>query len=385
VSGRRVSRRDFLKLLGSGMVGIGLGAVFRFAALPELLKPYGQSALAQSSGSWAIGPNTSAVAIHSALLPNGKIFYLAGSGYHEDRPNGPFEARILDPSNSSETNLVLTEDLFCGGSTVLPDGNILFVGGTLLYDSNPDNCNGIMHGLSSAYILNWNSESLSKISSMAHGRWYPTLVTLADGRVFTVTGLDEYGVINGLLEIYDPNSGSWSISYDSSSSNTYCVGSGQPCPGAGSPCYGGPNSGVTPLGGTYPRMHLMPSGLVVLCGGGRVFMTWNPATETWGSPVTQNRPTRSYGTSFLFPLNNNIYERGKILLCGGSTTSNNPGLTSVEILDFDAGTSTNPVVRQVAPISHGRRYLAPIILPNGKLAIFGGTAQGNNTDRKSVV
>ena len=57
----------------------------------------------------------------------------------------------------------------------------------------------------------------------------------------------------------------------------------------------------------------------------------------------------------------------------------NPGLTVVDILDFDAGSATNPVVRQVASISHGRRYLSPIILPNGRLVIFGGTAQGNNT------
>ena len=165
------------------------------------------------------------MAIHTALLPNGKIFYVAGSGYHDDRPNGPFDARILDPITNSETNLPLSEDLFCGGSTTLPNGNILFVGGMLLYDTNPDNCNGLMHGLSSAYILNWNAGTLSKISSMAHGRWYPTLVTLPDGRVFTVTGLDEFGIINKLLEIYDPNSGSWSISYDPAGSITYWVGS----------------------------------------------------------------------------------------------------------------------------------------------------------------
>ena len=28
---------------------------------------------------------------------------------------------------------------------------------------------------------------------MAHGRWYPTLVTLPDGKVVIVNGFDEYG------------------------------------------------------------------------------------------------------------------------------------------------------------------------------------------------
>ena len=60
--------------------------------------------------------------------------------------------------------------------------------------------------------------------------------------------------------------------------------------------------------------------------------------------------------------------------------ANDPGITAVDILDFDAGTATNPVVRQVSSITHGRRYLSPIILPNGKLVIFGGTALGNNTN-----
>ena len=40
--------------------------------------------------------------------------------------------------------------------------------------------------------------------------------------------------------------------------------------------------------------------------------------------------------------------------------------------------STNPVVRNVAPILKRRKYLLPIILPNGKLIIFGGAEQVNN-------
>jgi hypothetical protein len=345
------------------------------------LKPYSQSASAQSSGSWALGPNTSAVAIHSALLPSGKIFYLAGSGYHRNTPDGPFLARIFNPTTNSEVNLPnLSEDLFCCGMTNLADGSVLLAGGMLLYDTHPDNCNGLMHGLNSAYELSASSESLIKVSSMAHGRWYPTLVTLSDGRVVTVSGLDEYGITNNLVEIYDPNSKSWSINYDPQSSNTWCVGAGQTaCVGAGSPCYGGPNNGVSPGVPLYPRMHFMPSGLVVSVGGASsIFRTWDPSTGRW-TAKTQNRPKRSYGTSFLLPLHNDISERGKILLCGGSVASNDPALSSVDILDFDSGSATDPVVRQVASIAHGRKYLAPIILPNGKLVIFGGTAVGNTS------
>ena len=154
-----------------------------------------------------------------------------------------------------------------------------------MYDTNPDNCNGLYHGLNAAYELNWSSESLGQVSSMAHGRWYPTLVTLPDGKVFTCAGLDEYGVDNNLIEIYDPIPKSWTISFNPNTGNTYCVGQGETdCVGAGSPCYGGPNNGVGPHVGLYPRMHLMPSGLVVMVGGTNIFRTWNPANGVWTAP-----------------------------------------------------------------------------------------------------
>ena len=138
VEASRISRRDFLKLLGYGTVAIGLGGLLRFTALPNLIRGFPRTVFAQSSGSWSQGNSTTCVAIHVALLPSGKIFYMAGSGYHRDRPSGPFEARLYDPITNSEQDLPLTEDLFCIGLTHLPNGNVLMAGGTLMYDTNPE-------------------------------------------------------------------------------------------------------------------------------------------------------------------------------------------------------------------------------------------------------
>ena len=132
------------------------------------------------------------MAIHAAVLPNGKIFYLAGSAYHPEQSQGPFEARILNLDTGSEKNLPLSEDLFCAGLTHLANGNVLLAGGTKMYDNDVDNCNGKWHGLNSTYEVDAQSENLVWVSSMAHGRWYPTLVTLPDGRVVVTNGLDEY-------------------------------------------------------------------------------------------------------------------------------------------------------------------------------------------------
>ncbi|MGA8563508.1 MAG: twin-arginine translocation signal domain-containing protein, partial [Nitrososphaeraceae archaeon] len=268
---RILSRRDFLKILGYGAVALTLAPLVNLGGLKELKKLFPSSspspAFANSSGSWALGQNTTAVAIHAAIMPSGRIFYLAGSGYHRDRPNGPFDARILDLSTGSERNLPLTEDLFCIGITHLANGNVLMAGGTLMYDTNGDNCYPAdWRGLNATYEVDAQSENLVWVASMAHGRWYPTTVTLPDGKVFVVNGMDEYGAVNLLVEIYDPDTKTWSKKFDPGTNRTYCVGKNSPCAGAGSPCYGGSHNGTAPSIGTYPRMHLMPSGLLITCG-----------------------------------------------------------------------------------------------------------------------
>src|SRR5690242_16633185 len=117
---RGISRREFLKLLASGTAVLALGPLFanlgRFSKLSSKNNESTSSSIlpglayAQSAGSWQMGQNTTSNAIHAAVLPNGKILYVAGSGYHKDRPNGPFTATVLDLSSGSETNVPLNED-----------------------------------------------------------------------------------------------------------------------------------------------------------------------------------------------------------------------------------------------------------------------------------
>jgi hypothetical protein len=77
---------------------------------------------------------------------------------------------ILNVNTGSERSLTQTEDLFCTGLTSLADGKVFMAGVTLRYNGNPDNCNGRWHGLKSAYELEPNSESMTKVASMRHGR-----------------------------------------------------------------------------------------------------------------------------------------------------------------------------------------------------------------------
>src|SRR5919197_1540415 len=229
-----VSRRDFLKLLAVGATTLAFGSIFGFSCLLSTNNKNGRGistgvgsipqAVAQSTlGTFVLGPNTGSIAIHAANLANGKIFYAAGSGF----------------SSTYE--------------------KVLCAGGTLRYDTaDPD---GRWKGLSSAFEYDPGSDSLAKVQSMKHGRWYPYCITLDEGKVLTIGGFDEWGCNNALCEIYNPVSKSWSVKYDSTTSNTYCVGSCNTSAPHGLPCYGGSGQGTKPPVSLYPRALFMPTGL----------------------------------------------------------------------------------------------------------------------------
>jgi hypothetical protein len=136
---------------------------------------------------------------------------------------------------------------------------------------------------------------------------------------------------------------------------------------------------VGPTTSFYPRGHLMPSGLVVLNGFRAEVRSWRPSDGDWViAGLGNTNGVRHYGTSFLLPLHNISSEKGKILVVGGSPTSADYATTSCQIIDFDASSSTVPVIRTVSSTTYRRKYMSPVTLPHGKVVIFGGTEIGAN-------
>ena len=109
---------------------------------------------------------------------------------------------------------------------------------------------------------------------------------------------------------------------------------------------------------------------------------WDPASGIWSFVNSTSQSYRDYGASILLPLQNTTTERGKVLIVGGSTTDTTVATNVVEIEDFNAGTSTAPVLRTVSPMNNGRKFILPIILPNGKVVIFGGSSMGTTNPIK---
>jgi hypothetical protein len=374
----RVSRRDFLKLLGSGAVVVG---AFGLSSVFSSNRDSKRGATAQSSGSWSSASNTTDVGIHASLLAGGKVYYLAGSGFHVSQKNGPFNHAVWDPSTNSHSSGTLSEDLFCVGMSTLPNGNTLMTGGTLAYDMDAF---GKFLGLKSAYEVDFNTGNVTQVGSMAHGRWYPTQVALPDGKTFVVLGWDEYGCRNQLVEIYDPGTQNFTKQFDPNSSLTYCAGhcvvgldtdgdGNVDFPDAGTACYGGAGQGVAPPLTLYPRMHLMPNGLIFSLGQGAPHRICDPSTGRWyfGGPTIQ----RFYGTTVLCPLQNTTTEKGKVLVAGGSPTPDAPTTNSCEIVEPSGTTGLSK--RTVQSMSHARKHMSPVILPTGDIILFGGNQQGN--------
>jgi hypothetical protein len=90
---------------------------------------------------------------------------------------------------------------------ILPDGRPFLVGGNEYYDP--------FYGERRSTAYDLLTGSFTDLQSMAHGRWYPGVTTLGDGRVMAFSGTREKAVsggTNSAVEICTPGVG-WSPEY----------------------------------------------------------------------------------------------------------------------------------------------------------------------------
>lgn len=65
-------------------------------------------------------------------------------------------------------------------------------------------------GIRDSFEFDPVAEKYIKVDPMNEARWYPTLTTLSDGRVLSVSGLDDIGqLVPGKNETYDPKTRKW--------------------------------------------------------------------------------------------------------------------------------------------------------------------------------
>ena len=243
--------------------------------------PLALTAQANLQGQWTTLPNLMPInPVHVSLLSTGKVLVVSGSGNVAANLN--FQAGIWDPQTGNTTTQPLSWDMFCNGMVVLPDGRVFINSGTLQYDP--------FRGDRRSAIYDPSTNVFTTVENMAHGRWYPTVTTLGDGRVMTFSGLDDLtGATNKTVEIYTVNSG-WTAEF---------------------------TAPFTPP--LYPRMHLLPNGKVFDSGPATSSNLFDPATKTWTTNTarTNYSSTRTYGTSILLPLTPANNYRPSVIIMGG--------------------------------------------------------------------
>jgi hypothetical protein len=276
-------------------------------------------------GEWSAPFAWPVVAVHVQLLPDGRVLSWGRVG----------DPQVWDPSTGGFTGVPSATHLFCAGHSFLADGRLLVTGGHL-----SDN-----HGLPDANLFDPVTTTWIPVTPMAHGRWYPTNTTLADGRVVTLAGTDENGDTVTVPEVWGGSD--W----------TELLGAERTLP-------------------YYPRTFVAPNGLVFYAGELRETAYLDPSGSGSWTPVANSLyGQRDYGSAVM-------YRPGKVLIVGGSDPPDGAPTNTAEIIDLN---DPLPAWRSTGAMVAARRQFNATLLPDGRVVATGGTSAPGFTDPSGAV
>lgn len=308
---------------------------------------------AHGHDSWELLDPSPIFVVHGALLNTGHVLLFSGATESPDRVEFPLEARIWDPASKQIMPgiIPLPEDLFCSGHTFLSDGRLLVIGG----DTTPT---GQGHTNNRCYIFtpnttNPDSGTFAPAASMTHARWYPTALSLNDGRVLAFSGGHP---VAAEVEAFDGSA--WTA-------------------------IAGANRLFDEL---YPGMHLLPSGEIFYTRAGwtgaagtqTAYLTLTgPNNGSWTDYGQQQFYDRQEGMSLLMIDTTVNPERTRLYVFGGgvagpATARNN---ATAEVIEFSGGIAGS-VWTRIVDMNFGRTNVNAVVLPTGKVLIIGGHSNG---------
>jgi uncharacterized repeat protein (TIGR02543 family) len=292
----------------------------------------------QVGGRWEPPRPMPIVGVHATRLRGGLLLLwgLKGEPFTMNADNLTF-SEIPNNTCTDPT----TCELFCSGHTFLADGKLLVAGGHITALGNG-------YGLKQTSIF--DGTTWKHTGSMNYARWYPTLVTLADGRVVAVSGTQEPALKASYPERYE--NGTWTVLTTAFFNMGY-----------------------------YPRMFVEPKNGWVFLAGEINPRYLNPnGTGSWtttglGAGKERNEKDRDYGPAVMLD--------SKVLyLGGGGATCPILPKNTTEMIDLN-----NPTAGWVAkaPMAFRRRQHNATILPDGTVLVTGGTSWcGFNNENGAV-
>lgn len=275
----------------------------------------------------------------AALRADGKVLLWSADGEFSFSWPGQVYSTVFDPAtNTAGPSRLFAggHNMFCTGTTVLPDGRILANGGsqsaiTTLYDPKTD--------------------TFRRVQDMNIERGYNANTILTDGSVFTLGG-------------------SWSGAAGDKGGEIWTEAGGW------RRLTGVPTTGMTtadPGGSSANDNHywLKPTGNgKVLFVGPTTTMQWIDTTGSGSVKPAGLRGDDGYsvnGTAVM-------WDTGRILKAGGaasySGTYANAGVYEIDVRSGAASVS------RLSPMSYGRTYHNAVVLPDGKVMVVGGGTAG---------
>jgi hypothetical protein len=279
------------------------------------------------------------VAIHTSVLPNGKVLFWG----RRDQPTGSMHEHECTPYLWHPRTGELTPtpqpkradgtkvNLFCSGHAFLPDGRLLVVGGHV---ADGD-------GLDHACVYDYRTNTWTAFPVMHERLWYPTATVLSDGTVLVSSGSYKNNgtvISNDVPQIWDGRQWTPTTRF----------------------------TGLPP----YSRMHIAPSGQMFASGlNAKTYMLNTNGPRAW-TPLRGSQGLRTNGDGQYGP--SVMYDAGKVIYIGGS----NDGTTDVptaaaEVLDLCANP---PAWREIPGMHFPRRQHHATVLADGNVLVTGGTS-----------
>ncbi|KAK4207409.1 copper radical oxidase [Rhypophila decipiens] len=331
---------------------------------------------AEVVGRWSDPIILSNVAVHITLLPNGKVLHWGRRVNPKAPPRNANELTDMDSLNETWTRAFVwdpvgrgtiptanaplgvegqTINIFCAGHAFQADGTLFIAGGHIIQDG---------HGIDASCTYSYKTNTFITRPRMNLGRWYPSVVTMPDGRLLVTSGSFNGGYeINNISQVWDPAANAWSEVAD-------------------------PRSQVADAGrilDLYPRIHLTPQGRCIMIGPQARTVWFDLKDPTTGADIQtpvkdqavlgrwtdanlqREAHFRDYCPSVM-------YEPGKLMYIGGGLGGNDSGAPTndVEYLDITSG---NPqwTKSPAANMIHRRRHFNATILPDGSVFVNGGS------------
>ncbi len=280
-------------------------------------------------GQWSPVADWPVVAVHTALLTNGKV--LAYDSI-DDAPTESHEvhdttrATVWDPATGTHTDARVTTgyNVFCSGLAHLPDGSIFLAGG---------NKDAQLNGIEETHVFDADGNSWTLGPRMERERWYPSVTPLSNGEMLIADGVVPQGP-----ESTDP------------------------------PEVRTTSGGLRTLNGAavdewelplYPWMDAAPDGRVIYTGPSNQLRALDTRGQgSWQIFGGRDGIDRSYGSRA-------FYDVGKILVTGGGR----PASADSRVINING---PEPAVTPTGTMANGRRQHNATVLADGTVLATGG-------------